>query len=355
MERHVSSLRGSAIAVAGLTSMLAACSNTTTTNVAAREYLETRLVADTAGLGAASVDSSLKNPWGMAFGPTGVLWVSDNHSGASTLYDTTGAKRALVVAVPSSGSATGGAPSGIVYNPTTDFVIPGSSKALFIFAGEDGVISAWNARTGNATLVADRSGNGAVYKGLAMAANGGANFLFATDFKQNGVDVFDATFQFVKSFTDSTVPAGYAPFGIQAIGGQLYVTFAKQLAPANQDDQAGPGNGYVDVFNTNGTVVKRFATRGALNSPWGVALAPAGFGGFSGDLLLGNFGDGRIGAYDPATGSFIDFLRDGTANPIVIDGLWGLTFGPSPDSTTLFFTAGPDGEAHGLLGTLTAK
>jgi len=355
MERHVSSLRGSAIAVAGLTSMLAACSNTTTTNVAAREYLETRLVADTAGLGAASVDSSLKNPWGMAFGPTGVLWVSDNHSGASTLYDTTGAKRALVVAVPSSGSATGGAPSGIVYNPTTDFVIPGSSKALFIFAGEDGVISAWNASTGNATLVADRSGNGAVYKGLALAANGGANFLFATDFKQNGVDVFDATFQFVKSFTDSTVPAGYAPFGIQAIGGQLYVTFAKQLAPANQDDQAGPGNGYVDVFNTNGTVVKRFATRGALNSPWGVALAPAGFGGFSGDLLLGNFGDGRIGAYDPATGSFIDFLRDGTANPIVIDGLWGLTFGPSPDSTTLFFTAGPDGEAHGLLGTLTAK
>jgi len=291
----------------------------------------------------------------MAFGPTGVLWVSDNHSGASTLYDTTGAKRALVVAVPSSGSATGGAPSGIVYNPTADFVIPGSSKALFIFAGEDGVISAWNASTGNATLVADRSGNGAVYKGLAMAANGGANFLFATDFKQNGVDVFDATFQFVKSFTDSTVPAGYAPFGIQAIGGQLYVTFAKQLAPANQDDQAGPGNGYVDVFNTNGTVVKRFATRGALNSPWGVALAPAGFGGFSGDLLLGNFGDGRIGAYDPATGSFIDFLRDGTANPIVIDGLWGLTFGPSPDSTTLFFTAGPDGEAHGLLGTLTAK
>ena len=355
MERHVSSLRGSAIAVAGLTSMLAACSNTTTTNVAAREYLETRLVADTAGLGAASVDSSLKNPWGMAFGPTGVLWVSDNHSGASTLYDTTGAKRALVVAVPSSGSATGGAPSGIVYNPTADFVIPGSSKALFIFAGEDGVISAWNASTGNATLVADRSGNGAVYKGLALAANGGANFLFATDFKQNGVDVFDATFQFVKSFTDSTVPAGYAPFGIQAIGGQLYVTFAKQLAPANQDDQAGPGNGYVDVFNTNGTVVKRFATRGALNSPWGVALAPAGFGGFSGDLLLGNFGDGRIGAYDPATGSFIDFLRDGTANPIVIDGLWGLTFGPSPDSTTLFFTAGPDGEAHGLLGTLTAK
>ena len=354
MERRMSSLVGWEIAVAGLTSMLAACSDNTMTSVAAREFLETRLVADTAGLGAASVDTSLKNPWGMAFGPTGVLWVSDNHAGASTLYDTTGAKRALVVAIPSSGSATGGAPGGIVYNPTSDFVIPGSTKALFIFAGEDGVISAWNAGS-NATLVADRSANGAVYKGLALAANGGANFLFATDFKQNGVDVFDATFHFVKSFTDSTVPAGYGPFGIQAIGGQLYVTFAKQLAPDNQDDEAGPGNGYVDVFNPDGTVAKRFATRGNLNSPWAVALAPAGFGGFSRDLLLGNFGDGRIGAYDPATGSFIDFLRDGTANPIVIDGLWGLTFGPSPDSTTLFFTAGPDGEAHGLLGTLTAK
>src|SRR5205085_9564761 len=132
----------------------------------------------------------------------------------------------------------------------------------------------------------------------------------------NGVDVFDATFQFVKSFTDSTVPAGYAPFGIQAIGGQLYVTFAKQLAPANQDDQAGPGDGYVDVFNTNGTVVKRFATRGALNSPWGVALAPAGVGGFSGDLLLGNFGDGRIGPYEPATVSVIAFRGEGHADPV---------------------------------------
>src|SRR5439155_1124011 len=176
----------------------------------------------------------------MAFGPTGVLWLSDNHAGASTLYDTTGAKRALVVAIPASGSATGGAPSGIVYNPTTDFVIPGGTKALFIFAGEDGVLSAWNAGS-NATLVADRSANGAVYKGLALAANGGANFLFATDFKQNGVDVFDA------------------------------------------------------------------------------------------------------------------FLRDGTGNPTVIGGGWGLTFGPSADSTALFFTAGPDGEAHGLLGTLTPK
>jgi uncharacterized protein (TIGR03118 family) len=335
--------------------MLAACSSNTMTNIAAEEYVETKLVADSSGLGAATLDSALKNPWGMAFGPTGILWVSNNHSGTSTLYDTTGAKRSLVVAIPSSTGATGGAPTGIVYNPTSGFVIPGAGKALFIFAGEDGVLSAWNATTGNAQRVADRSANAAVYKGLALAANGAASFLFATDFKQNGVDVFDTLFQFVKSFTDSSVPAGYAPFGIQAIGSQLYVTFAKQLAPDNEDDEPGVGNGYVDIFNTDGTVARRFAARGTLNSPWAVALAPTGYGAFSHDLLVGNFGDGRVGAYDPSTGSFVDFLRDAAGAPIVIDGLWGLTFGPGADSTVLFFTSGPSGESHGVLGRLMPK
>ena len=298
MQRDTALLSRWAMAVAGLTPCLAACSNNTFTNIAAEEYVEASLVADTAGFGAGAVDTNLKNPWGMAFGPTGILWVSNNHSGTSTLYDTTGAKRSLVVAIPSSVSATGGAPTGIVYNPTTDFVIPGAGKALFILAGEDGVISAWNASTGNARLVADRSANAAVYKGLALAANGSANFLFATNFKQNGVDVFDATFTFVKSFADPTVPAGYAPFGIQAVGSELYVTFAKQLAPDNQDDAPGLGNGYVDIFNPDGTLAKRFASQGNLNSPWAVAVAPTGFGAFSHDLLIGNFGDGRIGAYD---------------------------------------------------------
>jgi uncharacterized protein (TIGR03118 family) len=249
----------------------------------------------------------------------------------------------------------GGRTDRIIYNPTSDFVIPGAGKALFIFAGEDGTISAWNSSTGNATLVADRSASAAVYKGIAMAANGGANFLFATDFKQNAVDVFDATFQFVKSFTDATVPAGYAPFGAQTIGGRLYVTFAKQLGPDNEDDAPGPGNGYVDIFNGDGTLAKRFASRGNLNSPWGVALAGAGYGAFSNDLLIGNFGDGRIGAYDPTSGSFIDFLRDTTRTPITIEGLWGLVFGPNAAAPTLFFSAGPSGEAHGLLGTLRPK
>lgn len=354
MEHHALSWAKWAFAVAGVTPLLAACSSNTGTNNAAEEFVETKLVADSGGLGAATLDSALKNPWGMAFGPTGILWVSDNHSGTSTLYDTTGAKRSLVVAIPSSTSATGGAPTGIVYNPTSDFVIPGAGKALFIFAGEDGVLSAWNA-TSNAQRVADRSANAAVYKGLALAANGAANFLFATDFKQNGVDVFDASFQFVKSFTDSTLPVGYAPFGIQALGSQLYVTFAKQLGPDNEDDEPGVGNGYIDIFNTDGTVAKRFAARGTLNSPWAVALAPTGYGAFSHDLLVGNFGDGRIGAYDPSTGSFVDFLRDAAGAPIVIDGLWGLTFGPGADSSALFFTAGPSGESHGLLGRLMPK
>jgi uncharacterized protein (TIGR03118 family) len=314
--------------------------------------VETKLVADVAALGAAAVDPDLVNPWGLAFGPTGILWVSNNHSGTSTLYDSSGTKLSRVVAIPSSNSSTGGAPTGIVFNPTSDFAIPGAGPALFIFAGEDGTISAWNTSTPAARLVANRSASDAVYKGLAMASSGGANFLYATNFKQNAVDVFDARFQFVRSFTDPGVPAGFAPFGIQNVGGQLYVTFAKQLPPDNEDDEAGAGNGYVDVFNADGTLARRFASNGTLNSPWGVAVAPTGFGSVGGDILIGNFGDGRIGAYDPNTGAFLGLLHDAANAPITIPGLWGLAFGPSAGSTTLYFTAGPNEEADGLLGTL---
>jgi uncharacterized protein (TIGR03118 family) len=342
---------------AALLAALAACSDnnsvmspvTSTTG-----FVETKLVADVATLGAAALDTNLVNPWGLAFGPTGILWVSNNHSGTSTLYDSTGIKQSRVVTIPSSGSSTGGAPTGIVFNPTSDFTIPGAGPALFIFAGEDGTISAWNASTPAAVLVADRSANEAVYKGLATASAGGANFLYATNFKQNSVDVFDVTFQLVRSFTDPGVPAGFAPFGIQNVGGQLYVTFAKQLPPDNEDDQPGAGNGYVDVFNADGTLAKRFASNGTLNSPWGIAIAPAGFGSFGGDILIGNFGDGRIGAYDPNTGNFLGLLQDATNAPIAIPGLWGLVFGPGASSTTLYFSAGPNDEADGLLGTLKA-
>jgi uncharacterized protein (TIGR03118 family) len=312
------------------------------------------LVADVDGA-AAAVDKDLLNAWGIAFGPTGVLWSANNHSGTSTLYDATGTKLPTTVTVPGNPPSTQGAPTGVVLNTSNDIVIPGSGPALFVFAGEDGTIAAWNPSLGAAArLVANRSANGAVYKGLAIAPNNGATFLYLTDFKGGHVDVFDHAFAFVKSFTDPTVPAGYAPFGIANISGQLFVTFAKQHGPENEDDTPGVGNGFVDVFNPDGTMSKRFASNGMLNSPWGIAVAPASFGAFGGDILVGNFGDGHIGAYDPTTGKLVDGLRDPAMKPLVINGLWGLSFGPGANSAKLYFTAGPGGEAHGLLGTLTA-
>ena len=338
--------------------VLAACSDNSTSPpsppAAQGKFIQANLVADAAGAGAVTVDTNLVNPWGMAFGGTGVLWTSNNHTGTSTLYDSTGTKLALVVRVVSVDSTAAGAPTGIVLNTTTAFVIPGFGKASFIFSGEDGVITAWNGTTGNARKVADRSSATAVYKGLAQADSSTAHLLFATDFKHNAVDVFDSAFQYVKSFTDSTVPAGFAPFGIQAISGQLYVTFAKQRGPDDMDDEPGAGNGYVDIFNTSGGLVKRLVSGGALNSPWGLAIANPSFGGLSGDLLVGNFGDGRINAYD-ATGKLLGPLGDSTGATLVIPELWGLTVGPKAASTTLFFSAGPDGEMHGLIGTLKLK
>jgi uncharacterized protein (TIGR03118 family) len=241
-----------------------------------------------------------------------------------------------------------------VFNPTTDFPINGGNKASFIFSNEDGTIAAWNSGT-SAFVVADRSTNGAVYKGLALATNAGANFLYATNFKGRQVDVFDRTFKYVSSFTDASIPAGYGPFGIHTINGQLWVTFAKQKGPDNVDDQAGVGNGYVVIFNPDGTVVKRFASNGRLNSPWGVVLAPAGWGTAAGNILIGNFGDGVIGAYDATTGAFRGFLNDANKVALSIPGLWDLKYGVgSAPATSLYFSAGPAGETHGLLGTITA-
>jgi uncharacterized protein (TIGR03118 family) len=167
--------------------------------------------------------------------------------------------------------------------------------------------------------------------------------------------MFDAAIAFVRSFTDPNIPAGFAPFGITNIGGRLYVSYAKQLAPGNVDDEAGVGNGFVDIFNPDGTLSGRFVSNGNLNSPWGMAVAPAGFGRFAGAILVGNFGDGRIGAYDPNSGAFLGSLADINALPLVIDGLWGLTFGPNAGSTTLYFASGPNDEAHGLVGTITPR
>lgn len=353
MQRNASAIVGRTATV-GLAALFAACSSNDTTTPPATGYIEAKLVADVSTLGATYIDTNLVNPWGIVIGPTGLLQVANNHTSTSTQYDVNGIRQSLVARIPTdTGTSGGGAPTGMIYNATSDFVVGGSGPARFIVAGEDGVISAWNASTGDAQKVADRSSSDAVYKGIAMASNGGANYLYATNFKQNSVDVFSATFQFMSSFTDATVPAGYAPFGIQTIGGNLYVTFAKQKAPDNEDDQSGVGNGYVDVFSPAGTLVKRFASTGTLNSPWGMAMAPAGFGTFAGDILIGNFGDGLIGAYDATTGAYKGLLQDANKTNIVIEGLWGLTFGSGAKATTLFFTSGPTEESHGLLGTLT--
>jgi len=186
-----------------------------------------------------------------------------------------------------------------------------------------------------------------------MTQNGGANFLYATNFHANAIDVYDRNFTLVNSFTDASMPAGFAPFGIASIGGKLYVSYAKQGPPDNTDDVAGAGNGFIDIFNPDGSLSRRLASNGNLNSPWAMVIAPTSFSRFAGDLLIGNFGDGLIGAYDPNTGAFIDNLRGADGNAIHIDGLWGLAFGPFPGSTVLYFASGPNEEAHGLVGTLT--
>jgi uncharacterized protein (TIGR03118 family) len=327
-------------------------------------YARTDLVSNGA-VPAATSDPKLLNAWGVAFIPGGPFWIADNGSGLSTLYDGAGAKQALEVTIPAPGGAAQGpsaTPTGLVWNPTSQFQLPGSNglAAVFIFATEDGTIAGWNPglpdRT-RAVLAVDNSqgGDGAVYKGLAMGTNAKGNFLYATNFRSGAIDVFDSNFAPATlggSFTDPDLPAGYAPFGIRNIDGDLLVTFAVQ-DDDKHDDVAGPGNGIVDVFDTDGQLVRRFATFGPLNSPWGIARAPFAFGRFSGAILIGDFGDGRINAYD-MDGNFQEHLQDESGRPIEIDGLWTLTFGGAAksDPDTLYFTAGPNGEQDGLFGAI---
>ena len=321
----------------------AACSDdSTTNNPPPPTFHDTPLFADGAGL-APTIDANLKNPWGIAInGTNGFIWVANNHSGTSTVYDPAGTIVPLVVTIPSPTAATGGAPTGIVFNSTTDFVIPGSGAAAFLFAGEDGVISGWNQSTGTAAVVvADRSGADASYKGLAMIGN----VLFAANFKHNAVDMFDKDFAFVKSFTDPGVPSDYGPFNVQSIGSNLYVAFAK-VDPATGDEVAGAGNGYVSVFSSDGTFIKRLASNGTLNAPWAIAVAPANFGSFAGSILIGNFGDGRINVFNAADGNFVGQLKSATGE-IEVDGLWALVTGTNG---TLYYAAGVQDEQHGIVG-----
>jgi uncharacterized protein (TIGR03118 family) len=337
---------------------------TPATAVPSNSYTVHPLVSDIAGT-APVLDPQLVNPWGLASNQTGgAWWVADNGTGVSTLYtilDGAAIKAALEVAVP------GGAPTGAVFNGGPGFVVTNgvdSHPALFIFAGEGGIISGWNpgvlpATTAKVAAVRE----GAIYTGLAIGELFGESFLYAADFHNARVDVFDDSFRLTTlagSFVDPSLPAGYAPFGIQTIGGRIFVTYAKQNAAAD-DVVAGQGLGFVNAFDVNGNLVARVAERGQLNAPWGLALAPvAGFGRFSGDLLVGNFGDGEITAVGGVAGGVFEVsgqLRGGRRGPIAIDGLWALGFGngiTTGPRNTLFFTAGPDDEAHGLFGSITA-
>jgi uncharacterized protein (TIGR03118 family) len=326
-------------------------------------YVEAALVSNKPGA-APHTDTKLKNPWGVAFASGSPFWVSDNNSGKSTLYDGTGAIQKLVVTIPcpknpgqGSGCPAGpAAPTGIVVNHTSGFM-----GAIFIFDTEDGTISFWNGGN-NAVLAVDNSRNpnatrGAVYKGLALAANETGPKLFATNFRAAKVEVYDTSFKPVTTsggFNDRGIPDGYAPFGIQHIDGTLYVTYALQNA-TKHDDMEGPGHGFVDAFDTNGRMLRRLATRGKLNSPWGVARASHAFGMFSGDLLVGNFGNGWINALTP-TG--LVTLKGTNGKPLAVAGgrgLWTLTLGGGANSnpSTLYFTSGPNMEMDGRFGTIT--
>ncbi len=327
-------------------------------------YQQTNLVSDGA-VAAQTTDPNLKNPWGIAAIPGGPFWISDNGTGLSTLYNGLGTIVPLVVTIPppkGSPAGTGATPTGIVWNPNGQlFNVAPNQSALFIFATEDGTISAWNptADLHNAILEVDNSqgGTGAVYKGLALATNSTGVFVYATNFRAGTIDVFDSSFKpatLAGSFSDPRLPPGYAPFGIALIDGNLFVTYAQQDS-AKHDDMSGPGRGFVDVFDTDGHLVTRFASRGVLNSPWGVARAPSNFGPFSSRILIGNFGDGRINAFD-SFGAFRGQLRNTSGHAIKIDGLWAITFGTGAASSpsTLYFTAGTNGEADGLFGSLQA-
>ncbi|HEY1513103.1 MAG TPA: TIGR03118 family protein [Gaiellaceae bacterium] len=318
------------------------------------------LVSDGAATPAPGTDGKLVNGWGLTAGPTTPWWVSNNGTNTSTLYSGVGSKVALTVNVA-------GGPTGTVFNgKSTDFAVTQGGKsgaARFLFATEGGTVLGWSPAVNATTALvgADRSAGGAIYKGLAIANDR----LFASDFHNGRVDVFDASFKLITTpggFKDAKVPKGFAPFGIQALGSDIFVTFAKQDAAA-KDDVPVPGQAYVDEFTTDGQLVARVVNSGKknapLNAPWGLALAPADFSVFSNDLLVGNFGNGRINAYTKrgATWVYKGQLRHANGSPIVVDGLWGIAFGngsAAGPTNSLYFLAGPSNEQHGLFGSITA-
>jgi uncharacterized protein (TIGR03118 family) len=328
-------------------------------------YAQVNLVSDVPGL-AEVTDPNLVNAWGASYLGTSPLWVSDNGTDVTTLY-TGGVHGSAQTINPLVVSIPGGAPTGQVSNPTTSFVLHdhagNSAAARFLFVGESGHLTGWAPNVGGGGMVPSTHAvnavvtPGAVYKGLAMGGPASAPMLYAADFSAGTVDVYNGHFQRVitsGNFHDARLPDGYGPFNVMVSGGKVYVAYAKQDAH-REDEVAGPGRGRVDIFTLQGHLIRRLHAHGTLNAPWGMTKAPAGFGSFSGDLLVGNFGDGRIHAYDPSTLAFRGILRGTNGRAITIDGLWALLPGNGTEGGTdqVLFTAGPKDEAHGLLGTLS--
>ena len=343
-------------------------------------FTDTALVVDKAEVvpTVATIDANLQNPWGIAVAPGLPFWISDNNNNLTTLYSGTGTVETqgvtgsadTGVAIPASAAGVQANPTGQVYNGNGGFLIPttkGQETALFIFDGKGGLISAWAKDSGTTAVTAYDDGvvkgsDHAVYKGLAIAAVNGATYLYATDLHNNKVDVFDTTFSkpaaMQGKFIDPDLPAGYVPFGIASLKGQLYVTFAKQDS-AMHDEITGAGLGYIDVFDFSGNLVNRFASAGVLNAPWGLAMAPAGFGALEGDVLIGNFGDGSINIFTPngtALATSKGALTGGNGKALTFAGLWSLTFGNGDSDkpiTTLFYTAGFADQTDGVFGSIT--
>jgi uncharacterized protein (TIGR03118 family) len=325
------------------------------------QYTVTPLVSNQSAIGANPADPLLVNAWGLVALATSPFWISDNGTGKSTLYNSLGQKQSLVVTVPAAGgSAAPGTPTGVIGNTTGQFSVTANGKSaspLFIFATQDGTISGWSPAVDSthAIVAADRSGFGASYTALAIASNpsaSNANFIYAADGSSNRqIDMFDSSFNFMMSFSDPNMPKDMTPYGMREINGKLWVTYTS-LKKAQ--------NGFVDIFNPDGTVFKHDAVHGPLHSPWGLALAPPNFGQFSNAILIANnIKDGRINAFDPDTGTFLGALADASGRPISIDQLWGIDFGKGGGANgatnELFFTAGPDNYANGLFGVITIQ
>jgi uncharacterized protein (TIGR03118 family) len=320
----------------------------TATSAFADTYSWTNFQSDIAGV-AQHTDPNLVNCWGMAPSTNGVIWVSNNDTGTSTLYNQDGTAASLVVQIPHSASNTDGAtPTGTVFNNTGFFQVRKtgtSAPAVFIFVSEDGSITGWNPTLNETHAIGavDNGSHGAVYKGATLGVANGSNFFFVTDFHTGKVETYDQNFKRVNSnaFVDPGLPSGYGPFGIRNFNGEIFVTYAKQ-DQARHDDVACPGCGLVDVFDTSGNFLRRLTDRGNLNSPWGLAEV-------NGELWVGNFGDGKINVYDPTTGAFIETLMQADGTPLQFNGLWDLL----PLGTGVYFTAGIADEGHGLFGLIT--